>query len=171
MKGGYCLLVSEKQTIDLHLFQLTMMAVPMIQEWLMTASSPLPSTVPESSGPGLSCCLYFPRHCCCCDFALRLSPLNHSLLSSHQVQARALHVIDNFQEIFKHNLVLMVWGRKKGKIHSLPGRDGKPQLKASYDDDLKVWCWVQSTTASSGPPGRSQITTNRRTQCNLVPCG
>lgn len=65
MKGGYCLFLSGKQTLDLSAsLPAHSCDGPTIQECLMTASSPLPSTVPGSSGPGLSYCLDFPRHCC-----------------------------------------------------------------------------------------------------------
>lgn len=54
MKGGYCLFLSGKQTLDLSAsLPAHSCDDPTIQEWLMTASSPLPSLY--QGAQGLAC--------------------------------------------------------------------------------------------------------------------
>lgn len=86
---------------------------PTIQEWPITASSSLPSTVPRSSGPGPVLLTLFPQALLLLTCS-KTPPLNHSLLSSHWLwKPGHCMPLDSFQEIFKHHLVLMVWGRKQ----------------------------------------------------------
>lgn len=141
MEGCYCPVLSGKQTVDLHLSQRShAMVLPSRNgRWqLLPHAHPL---YQGAQGLGLSYWLF--SQALLLLTCSKIPPLNHSLLSSHWLwKPGHCMPLDSFQEIFKHHLVLTVWGRKQVLyIHFL--------VEMEIPAQSKLWWWLDGLVLGS----------------------